>query len=158
VFLSSQAGQTGVYGYTGYSASKFALRGLAETLQMEVKHLNIGITVAFPPDTETPGFAEENLIKPLETKLISGNGVVFKADHVAASIVKDTLKGNFMSYMGLDGFILGHVSSGMAPCNSIIQAFIQFFLMGVFRIISLGYLKSFNHLVKACSTKVNKGD
>jgi 3-dehydrosphinganine reductase len=36
VFLSSQAGQLGVYGYTGYSATKYALRGFAEALQMEV--------------------------------------------------------------------------------------------------------------------------
>ena len=45
MFLSSQAGQTGVYGYTGYSASKFALRGLAETLQMEVCSESYLITV-----------------------------------------------------------------------------------------------------------------
>jgi len=38
VFLSSQAGQVGLFGYTGYSAAKFALRGLAEALQMEVSH------------------------------------------------------------------------------------------------------------------------
>ena len=36
VFVSSQAGQLGLYGYTAYSASKYALRGLAESLQMEV--------------------------------------------------------------------------------------------------------------------------
>ena len=36
VFVSSQAGQLGLYGFSGYSASKFALRGLAESLQMEV--------------------------------------------------------------------------------------------------------------------------
>ncbi len=36
VFTSSQAGLLGVFGYSAYSASKFALRGLAETLQMEV--------------------------------------------------------------------------------------------------------------------------
>jgi len=29
VFVSSQAGQTGLFGYSGYSASKFALRGFA---------------------------------------------------------------------------------------------------------------------------------
>ncbi|CAA7411118.1 unnamed protein product [Spirodela intermedia] len=33
--ISSQADQIGVYGYTSYSASKFALRGLAEALQQE---------------------------------------------------------------------------------------------------------------------------
>ena len=36
VIVSSQAGQTGVYGFSGYSATKFALKGLAESLQYEV--------------------------------------------------------------------------------------------------------------------------
>ena len=37
VLVSSQAGQLGVFGYTAYSSTKFALRGLAESLQMEVR-------------------------------------------------------------------------------------------------------------------------
>ena len=37
VFVSSMAGQLGLFGYTAYSPSKFALRGLAESLQMEVR-------------------------------------------------------------------------------------------------------------------------
>lgn len=36
LFTSSAAGLLGIYGYTAYSASKFALRGFAEALQMEV--------------------------------------------------------------------------------------------------------------------------
>lgn len=59
VFVSSQAGQIGIYGYTAYSATKFALRGLAEALQMELKPYNIYVTVSYPPDTDTPGFKEE---------------------------------------------------------------------------------------------------
>ena len=44
VFLSSQAGQVGLFGFTAYSGSKFALRGMAEALQMEVrKHENRGM-------------------------------------------------------------------------------------------------------------------
>ena len=39
VFVSSQAGQMGLYGFSSYSASKFALRGLAESLHMEVGSL-----------------------------------------------------------------------------------------------------------------------
>lgn len=38
VFVSSQAGLCGIYGFGAYSASKFALRGLAEALSMEVLH------------------------------------------------------------------------------------------------------------------------
>lgn len=59
LFVSSQAGQIGVYGYTAYSATKFAIRGLAEALQMELKPFNIYISVSYPPDTDTPGFKEE---------------------------------------------------------------------------------------------------
>jgi len=36
VFLSSQAGQIGLFGFSAYSGAKFALRGMAEALQMEV--------------------------------------------------------------------------------------------------------------------------
>lgn len=39
VFVSSQAGQLGLFGFTAYSSSKFAIRGLAEALQMEVNAL-----------------------------------------------------------------------------------------------------------------------
>ena len=78
VFVSSQAGQVinlwchmilyyitsqqvALYGYSAYSSSKFALRGLAEALQMEVKPYNILVSVSFPPDTDTPQLKEEML-------------------------------------------------------------------------------------------------
>ena len=36
LFVSSQAGLSGIFGFTAYSATKFALRGMAESLAMEV--------------------------------------------------------------------------------------------------------------------------
>jgi 3-dehydrosphinganine reductase len=36
VFVASYAAMLGLYGYTVYSSTKFALRGLAESLLMEV--------------------------------------------------------------------------------------------------------------------------
>lgn len=45
VFVSSQAGQLGLFGFTAYSSSKFAIRGLAEALQMEV---NVFVFVCLP--------------------------------------------------------------------------------------------------------------
>lgn len=53
----------GIYGYTAYSASKFALRGLAEALQQEVIADNIHVSMIFPPDTATPGLAEGKYFK-----------------------------------------------------------------------------------------------
>ena len=63
VFVSSQLGQLGLHGYTAYCASKFALRGFAEALQMELKVHNVYVSVAHPPDTQTPGYDVEMLSK-----------------------------------------------------------------------------------------------
>ena len=71
MITSSMAGAVGVYGYTCYSPVKFALRGFAESLQMEVRRDGITVSLAFPPDTDTPMFKEENKSKPKETFLIS---------------------------------------------------------------------------------------
>ena len=73
----------GLFGYTAYAASKFAIRGFAEALEMELKPYNITVTVSFPPDTDTPGFKEEEKGKPKETKLISAAAGLFKPDVVA---------------------------------------------------------------------------
>ena len=43
-----------LHGYTAYSASKYAVRGLAEVLDMELNVHNIQVCVSFPPDTDTP--------------------------------------------------------------------------------------------------------
>jgi len=80
IITSSQAGQLGVFGYTAYSASKFALRGFAEALHMEVARDNISVQIAFPPDTDTPGFELEQTDKPEETRLISETSGLFKPD------------------------------------------------------------------------------
>lgn len=51
VITGSQASLLGVYGYGPYAAAKFALRGLAETIAMEVSHTKISVTLALPADT-----------------------------------------------------------------------------------------------------------
>ena len=63
VFVSSMGGQLGVYGYSAYGASKFALRGFAEAIQMELAAHNVWVTLAHPADTATPGFDRENTCK-----------------------------------------------------------------------------------------------
>ncbi|CAL1539395.1 unnamed protein product [Lymnaea stagnalis] len=150
VFVSSQAGQIGLFGFSAYSASKFALRGLAEALQMEVKPYNIYLTLAFPPDTNTPGFQEEQKTKPKETKLISETSGLFTAENVSNIILADTVRGRFFSSMGLDGTMLACVTCGFSPVTSIMEATQQVVTMGIFRIISLFYLDHFDRIVRRC--------
>ena len=80
VFTSSAAGQVGVYGFTAYSPTKFALRGFAEALQMELSNDNISVQVVYPPDTDTPGYKLEQIGKPKETHLISESAGLFRPE------------------------------------------------------------------------------
>uniref|UniRef100_A0A8C2Q409 3-dehydrosphinganine reductase n=1 Tax=Cyprinus carpio TaxID=7962 RepID=A0A8C2Q409_CYPCA len=150
MFVSSQAGLIGLFGYTAYSPSKFALRGLAEALQMEMKPYNIYVTVAYPPDTDTPGFAEENKTKPLETKLISETAGVCQPEQVAKIVVKDAVQGNFSSSFGPDGYMLSALTCGMSPVTSITEGLQQIVTMGLFRTIALFYLGSFDSIIRRC--------
>lgn len=47
--------------------------------------------LALPPDTDTPGYANENKDKPLETSLISETAKLFTPEEVGSKILQDTL-------------------------------------------------------------------
>lgn len=87
VFVSSQVAQCALHGYTAYAASKWALRGLAEALQMELRPYKVLVSVAYPPDTDTPGYKVEMESKPFITRKLSESGSVFSAEKVARDIV-----------------------------------------------------------------------
>ena len=75
VNISSIAGFLGVYGYTAYGASKFAVRGFSDALRAELKPLGIQVSIVFPPDTETPQLRYENQFKPAVTKALAGSAL-----------------------------------------------------------------------------------
>lgn len=95
VFISSGAGLMGLFGYSPYAPGKFALRGLAEGLRAELKADGVGVSIAYPPDTDTPMLAEENKTKPLETKLMTGVVKTWSAPAVASCIMRGIRRGKF---------------------------------------------------------------
>ncbi|CAF0713795.1 unnamed protein product [Adineta steineri] len=148
VFVSSQAGQLGVFGYTSYCSTKFALKGLAESLQMELARENIYITLVFPPDTDTPGFKEENKTKPKETQMINETSGVLRADQVAKKIIQATRKGSFTCSYGLNGFLLTCLTCGAQPVTTLHEIIYQSLFTGLLRLIMLRVLNSFYKLVR----------
>ncbi|KFD71692.1 LOW QUALITY PROTEIN: hypothetical protein M514_04254 [Trichuris suis] len=147
-FVSSQAGQIGLYGYTAYSASKFALRGFAEALQMECRPYNVWITIAYPPHTDTEGFAEEWNSTPELTKAITaGDTPPMKPTDVARHILDSVAKGEFTCHMGLEGWMLSTVCAGMSPANSWRDTVVQALVMGPLRLVGLFHLLKFNFTV-----------
>ena len=145
-FCSSQAGQTGVYGYGAYSPTKFALRGLAEVLAMEYYHKPIHIQVAYPPDTNSPGYVNENKTKPHETIIVSG-GVEKTSQAADPNLIGHQLYQAVTSsrpkthvYFDMDGFILATLCSGFSPVTTLWDGVAQVTGMQICRWITLFYL------------------
>lgn len=153
VFVSSQAGQVGIFGFSAYSPSKFALTGLAQVLRMELKPHGIFVSVAYPPDTNTPGFQEENKSKPEETRLISETAGLFEPEQVASNVVSGLRSGDFAIYTGLDGWMLANLTAGMAPVASLFDGVIQVLLTSLLRLIALFYIVKFDGIVSSCKRK-----
>ncbi len=103
VNVSSIVGFLGIFGYTDYAAAKFGVIGLSEALRSEVKRYNIAVSVLCPPDTDTPGFVEENKTKPAETKVISAGAKLMKPEAVAEALLKGMAKQEFIIIPNADG-------------------------------------------------------
>eukprot|EP00850_Spirogloea_muscicola_P012369 SM000079S22487 [mRNA] locus=s79:397638:399317:- [translate_table: standard] len=145
--VSSQAGQVGVYGYSHYSASKFALRGLAEVLQQELLPDNIRMCLVFPPDTNTPGLEEEDKTKPEITKILSTSKAV-DAMAVAKPMVLGIKTGRFFVSANFDGFMLNLLNAGMAPQPFFSTAILEICLGGVMRIVALIVLSGWTSTIR----------
>jgi 3-dehydrosphinganine reductase len=105
VNTSSMCGFLGVFGYTDYCASKFGIIGLSQALKQELRRYKIKVSVLCPPDTDTPGFATENLTKPEETKAVSGSASIMSPDDVAKELIKGIEHNRFMIIPGTEGKI-----------------------------------------------------
>ena len=52
--VASMAGTVGIYGYSAYGASKFAVLGMAQCLRSEYAHKGVTISAICPPEIDTP--------------------------------------------------------------------------------------------------------
>lgn len=55
VLVSSALGTLGMCGYTSYSPTKWAIRGFADCLRMELQAHGVGVYISCPPAMDTPG-------------------------------------------------------------------------------------------------------
>ena len=111
VNISSLAALIGIYGYTAYAPSKYAVRGFSRCLRSELKAYGIDVSVVLPPDTETPQLAFEHSIIPDITRKINENGGVMSADKVAQVIMHGIRRRKFTIVPGAEGKLLYGLSS-----------------------------------------------
>ena len=116
VNFSSIAGFLSAFGYTAYSASKFAVRGFTESLRQELKPHGIHVSIVFPPDTDTPQLHYENQFKPLETRRLGGPVTAATAEKVALAVVRGIERKKAVIIPSLDGqlyFLLFNGPTGL---------------------------------------------
>ncbi len=106
VNISSIAGFLGIYGYTAYSASKFAITGFSDALRSELKPYRIQLSIVFPPDTKTPQLDYEDQFKPYITQQLSSTANLMSAENVAKEILKKVAKRKYMILPGSEGKLL----------------------------------------------------
>ncbi|CAO3676229.1 unnamed protein product [Rhizopus stolonifer] len=120
VFVSSMLGMLSFAGYSTYSPTKFAIRGLADTLRNELKKYNIGVHIFFPGGILSPGFDVENLTKPEVTKIIEGANTPQTGTECAQSLMKGLLAGKYMITTDIVAEVLRCTVRGTNPTNNLV--------------------------------------
>jgi len=136
VYVSSLTGLMGFPGYAGYSATKFALKGFAESLDVELAPWNINFSIACPGNVDTPMFAEEQKIKPEETKILEEGQKPISPDVVADYIIQSFDRWRFLIFSDMDSFFVTSLCGGFAPA-SFIELLSQFFLSPILRLVAM---------------------
>lgn len=91
--IASVAGFLGVFGYSAYSPSKFAVSGLCQVLRQELRPRGVSVTAVFPPDVDTPMLTSETPLKPPELLALSSGDGALSAARVARELLAGTAAG-----------------------------------------------------------------
>jgi 3-dehydrosphinganine reductase len=100
IIISSIAGVLGMFGYTAYGTSKFALMGFSECLRSELKRYGIRVSVVCPPETDTPFVDEEAKTIPPEARAVKNLAGLLKPDYVAHYIIKGIARKRYLIIPG----------------------------------------------------------
>lgn len=150
VIIGSMAGLFGISGYSSYAPTKYAVRGFAEVLFMEMKPFNVYVSICNPPDVDTPMYKEEMKTKPQECIEMSAGSGLFPAETLASDIVNGIKSYKFFIQTGFDGFLLGVLTAGAMPGANLLDTFTSVTFASLARFILLFVRKDFDSIAKKC--------
>lgn len=113
VNISSLAGLVGLYGYSAYSMSKFAIRGLSEALQSELASSKVSILLVHPGGVRTNLIKNAPNLREDEREAAHANFSRFAtldADKSAGKILRAVQKKRRRLIMGIDARLVYTVS------------------------------------------------
>ncbi|MEN6422347.1 MAG: SDR family oxidoreductase [Smithella sp.] len=101
VNISSVAGLIGMFGYSLYCTSKYAIVGFSECLRSELKRFNIAVTLVCPPEVKTPFIEEEAKTLPPEARVVKNLAGLMTPEQAARAIVRGIKKKKFLVVPGI---------------------------------------------------------
>jgi len=99
------------------------------------------VSQVFPPDTDTPLLAAENLQKPTVTRLLSEATATVSPAAVARATLDGVERWQPAIAVGFDGWMLATLTPGMGPAGSLLAALVQAATMGLWRLVGLAYVQ-----------------
>ncbi len=105
-FVSSMAGLIGLYGYGAYSASKFAVTGLAQVLRQELAGSGVRVHLICPPEVNTPMIAAESAQGVPQTRFLKDLVGTMEIDVAAKKIARGISKHQAVIIPGIRASIM----------------------------------------------------
>ncbi|KAH9310707.1 hypothetical protein KI387_025742 [Taxus chinensis] len=142
VLMSSLSSLFLIYGHDVYTATKYALRGLAESLRLQLIPYNIRVSLV------CPGFVETPLLDQCEAEIEDGMLALVKLFNLynrekaegPKDVAKYTLEagkeGRFITTEFFPGIFLATLSRGVLPADSVFRALLELILYLPFRLVS----------------------
>ena len=107
-------------GYSAYAPSKYAVKGLADGLRMELQRCNIRVGCIYPPNMDTPCLRKENETKPKEGLYVEKHlESLFSPADIARKAIRHIKRGESQIYCDLDAWGVSIINGSMGPHNNI---------------------------------------
>ena len=138
-------------GYSSYAPTKFALRGLADSLRSEMNGFGVAVSIAYPPDTDTPGFKIENEKKPKET-LACFPADPYSAESVAQSCVDGIRLGDY--HIQSPDFLQNLLISSMSGVTPRAYTIFEILFLPIISLVEVPFYMWFDYQARTYANRV----
>jgi 3-dehydrosphinganine reductase len=144
----------GFIGYSAYAPTKWALRGFADSIRNELLRHNIQVSMAYPPDTKTPGYAEELKIRPKELNVISPESDSFTSKAVSDKLIQSLRQGMYhLDTPDILQSMLVSMRTGISPRNNL---FLDILLSPILQVVAFGYCAFMDYVASSSKPSNSK--
>lgn len=106
VMFSSTLAFLSVPGFASYSPSKACLKSFFETEKAKLECEGVKLKIFYCCSMATPGFEEEEMVKPTLTRTIEHSNVIVNPEEIADYLVKNLENRNTLSYDWFTYFLM----------------------------------------------------